>query len=86
MSFQYLDVGAFRAADNVLQLILEVADDRSLHGDKQVALGTGILQDDRERVIDLTVDSTVGAQKSSDGVGPAEQHQGLVNSVRSWCR
>lgn len=79
----YLDVGAFRAADNVLQLVLEVGNHGGLDGDEEVALGAGVLQDNGEGILNLTVDATVGTQKGSDGVGLAEQHQGLVNRVRT---
>ena len=78
-----LDVPAFRASDEILQLILHGRHDDRLHRDQQVLEFAVVLQDCGEAVFGLGVDAPVHAQESRHVCGTPEEEERLVQRVAS---
>jgi hypothetical protein len=76
-----LEIGPLGAAREEAQLVLHVRDDGRLDGHKQVALVAGILEDDSERVVNVAVDTAIGAEEARHRGGGTKEVQGLVDGV-----
>lgn len=79
----HLDERAIRAAHKILELVGHRRHDIGFDRDQQILSRSAVLQDYRERVVDVTFDAAKGTEESCHRLRPPEEDQCLVDGVAS---
>lgn len=79
----HLDERAIRAAHKILELVRHRRHDIGFNRDQQILSRSAVLQDYRERVVDVTFDAAKGTEESCHRLRAPKEDQCLVDGVTS---